>query len=197
MVAMGMTTLLSILAIVLAVSAVATKSPSPSPASQSANSASSNNGMNANMGTGANTNMTATGSSTTSQTDSTPAASGPVQDVKLIVKSDDEHGKMGPDGKWHDAFLPASFSVHAGDTVQVTVYNYDEGAHSFTSTSLSSTEVVDQQIPAGSEKTPSKTVFTFTAPTKPGKYLWWCDQPCDPWAMKHIGYMRGYVTVVA
>jgi hypothetical protein len=39
--------------------------------------------------------------------------------------------------------------------------------------------------------------FTFTAPKKAGRYQWWCAVPCDPWAMAHDGYMRGYVTVSA
>ena len=111
--------------------------------------------------------------------------------IKLIVKSDEEHGKKGPEGKWHDAYLPASFTVQAGQKVTVTVYNYDEGKHSFTSSSLG----VDQTIAAGSETHPSKTTFTFTAPSEAGEYEWFCDFPCDPWAMAHKGFMRGDVTV--
>jgi uncharacterized cupredoxin-like copper-binding protein len=110
----------------------------------------------------------------------------------LVIRSDDEHGKKGPDGKWHDAFLPANFTVLAGVPVKVTVYNYDDGAHSFTSSTLG----VNQLIPGAKGGTPSKTTFTFTA-KKSGKYLWWCNQPCDPWAMSHVGFMRGYVNVVA
>jgi plastocyanin len=113
--------------------------------------------------------------------------------VILNVKSDSEHGKRGPDGSWHDAFLPADFTVHAGSAVTVTVYNYDDMPHSFTSPSLG----VDQTIPGGSISTPAKTTFIFTAPSKPGGYQWWCALPCDPWAMAHNGYMRGYVTVSA
>lgn len=117
--------------------------------------------------------------------------------VKLVIKSDSEHGRLGPDGKWHDAFLPANFTVHAGDRVTVTVYNYDTGQHSFTSSSLSATALINQTIPAGSPTAPSKTTFTFTAPDQTGQYAWWCAVPCDPWAMAHVGYMRGNVTVAA
>ena len=54
---------------------------------------------------------------------STPAAAAetPVEDVKILVKSDEEQGKLGPEGTWHDAFLPADFSVKAGSVVRVTV----------------------------------------------------------------------------
>jgi plastocyanin len=117
--------------------------------------------------------------------------------VKLVVKSDVEHGKRGSDGKWHDAFLPGDFTVHPGDTVTVTVYNYDNMMHSFTSSSLSSAQLINQMIPAGSAGSPSQTTFRFTAPSKPGKYAWWCAVPCDPWAMAHDGFMRGYVTVAS
>jgi plastocyanin len=111
--------------------------------------------------------------------------------IKLVIKSDEEHAKKGPEGEWHDAYLPANFSVDPGQQVNVTVYNYDEGAHSFTSTALG----VNAIIAAGSEKSPHKATFSFTAPAKAGKYEWWCALPCDPWAMEHKGFMRGEVTV--
>lgn len=119
------------------------------------------------------------------------SSSATTENVKLVVKTDEEHAKKGPDGKWHDAFLPADFSVKAGTTVQVTVYNYDEAPHSFTAPELGT----NATIAAGGEKKPSKTTFTFKAPKKAGKYEWICVQPCDPWAMSHDGFMKGYVTV--
>jgi plastocyanin len=94
---------------------------------------------------------------------------------------------------WHDAFLPADFKVRPGAKVTVTVENYDGGAHTFTSPSLA----VNATLPAGSLSHPHQTTFTFTAPKKAGRYAWWCAMPCDPWAMSHDGYMRGYVTVAA
>jgi len=115
------------------------------------------------------------------------------QTINVGVKADDEHGRLGPDGKWHDAFLPADFKVHPGAKVTVTVKNYDGGAHTFTSPSLA----VNATLPAGSLSHPHQTTFTFTAPKKAGRYAWWCAIPCDPWAMSHDGYMRGYVTVAA
>jgi plastocyanin len=120
------------------------------------------------------------------------AAPSAVHNVKIVIKSDDEHGKLGPEGTWHDAFLPADFSVKAGETVRVTVYNYDEGEHSFTSSGLGT----NVMIAAGTESKPAVTTFTFHAPKKAGSYLWICAMPCDPWAMNHDGFMRGYVMVI-
>ena len=109
----------------------------------------------------------------------------------LVIRSDEEHGKKGRDGKWHDAFLPASFRALKGVPVKVVVYNYDDMPHTFTSPSLH----VNKTIKKGSETKPSKTTFTFK-PKKTGKFLWWCALPCDPYAMVHTGLMRGYVRVV-
>lgn len=114
-----------------------------------------------------------------------------VESVKLVIKSDEEKGKMGPDGNWHDAFLPADFSIKAGATEQVTVYNYDDMPHTFTAPGLG----VNEQIPGGSEDKPGKVTFTIHAPDKAGSYEWFCAAPCDPWAMTHMGYMKGRVTV--
>lgn len=118
-------------------------------------------------------------------------ATSSIEDVKLVVKSDEEHAKKGSDGNWHDAYLPADFSVKAGTTVHVTVYNYDDMPHSFTAPELG----VNQEIAAGSEDKASKTTFTFTAPAEAGSFEWLCDLPCDPWAMSHEGFMRGRVRV--
>jgi plastocyanin len=114
------------------------------------------------------------------------------ESLKVIVKTDTEHGRLGPDGKWHDAFVPADFTVHAGDKVTVTVENYDSSPHSFTSPSMGVNEII---AGGGTPSAPHESTFTFTAPKKAGAYQWWCSVPCDPWAMKHNGYMRGIVTV--
>jgi len=113
------------------------------------------------------------------------------ENVKLVIKSDEEKGKKGSDGEWHDAFLPADFSVKAGATVHVTVYNYDDMPHTFTSPGLDT----NAKIPSGTEEKASKTTFTFTAPDKAGSYEWLCAVPCDPWSMSHYGFMKGHVTV--
>lgn len=129
-----------------------------------------------------------------SQSGIATAASAPtkVENVKVTIKSDEEHGKVGPDGAWHDAFLPADFSVKAGSLVRVTVYNYDEGEHTFTAPGLGT----NVTISAGSEDKPAVTTITFRAPQKVGRYEWFCAIPCDPWAMSNDGFMRGYVSVV-
>jgi plastocyanin len=119
------------------------------------------------------------------------AGAAPVETMKLVVKSDEEKGKMGPDGNWHDAFLPADFSIKAGATVQVTVYNYDDMPHTFTAPGLG----VNAQIPGGSEDKPGEVTFTIHAPDEAGSYGWYCAAPCDPWAMSHMGYMKGRVRV--
>ena len=147
-------------------------------------------------GSNASAASTATGNSSASTAGALGATAAPLaapQTINVAVKADDEHGRLGPDGKWHDAFLPAEFKVHPGAKVTVTVANYDGGAHTFTSPSLG----VNATLPAGSMKNPHQTTFTFTAPKKAGRYAWWCAIPCDPWAMAHNGYMRGYVTVAA
>ena len=118
------------------------------------------------------------------------AAATRTEAVHIVIKSDTEHGKKGPDGKWHDAFLPASFTVKRGDVVTVSVANYDDSMHTFNAAGLH----VDEVIMGGSAAKPRITTFRFTA-TKDGKFAWHCDPKCDPWAMHHVGYMRGVVTV--
>lgn len=131
------------------------------------------------------------GTATTASQVAKPMGMGANEEVKIVVKSDEEHAKMGSDGKWHDAFLPADFKVSPGTMVTVVVLNYDEGEHTFTSNALGTNET----IPPGSELQPSETHFYFRAPSKAGRYAWYCALPCDPWAMTHNGYMRGFVTV--
>lgn len=126
-----------------------------------------------------------------------PAAATPsprAETIGVSIKADSEHGRLGPDRQWHDAFLPADITVGAGDRVTLTLTNYDSGPHTFTSPALG----VNQVIPGGgSLSTPHVVTLTFLAPKKGGRYAWWCAIPCDPWAMMHDGYMRGFVTVRA
>jgi uncharacterized cupredoxin-like copper-binding protein len=142
----------------------------------------------------------------------------PTKRVTLTMKPD---SKPGSDGNKHDAALPADFSVKAGQTVRLTIYNSDDMPHSFTSPGLGRSAAipaamqqmqgtmhdlkvmpmggmgVDRTIPGGTAAHPSKTVITFTAPSKAGTYVWYCRLPCDAWAMAHDGYMRGHVTVTS
>ncbi|HUO73957.1 MAG TPA: hypothetical protein VMU39_24505 [Solirubrobacteraceae bacterium] len=113
--------------------------------------------------------------------------------VKMVAKTDDEHAKKGSDGKWHDAILGGDFTAKAGQTITVTVSNFDNAPHSYTSPALG----LNVTIPAGGPTKPHTVTFTFKAPTQPGSYEWFCALPCDPWAMAHDGYMRGHVTITA
>ena len=137
-----------------------------------------------------------TGPRTVTIQSSTPASSVPAVAplaVNMTVKSDTQHGKKGPDGQWHDAILGGNLTVKAGQTVTVTVANYDDAPHSYTAPDLN----LNVKIPGASKTGPTVTKFTFKAPTKPGTYQWFCAYPCDPWAMAHDGYMRGHITVTA
>jgi len=142
--------------------------------------------------------LSSSGGSTTTTVvqPATPASSSappPPKAIKMIVKTDAQHAKKGSDGKWHDAILGGNMTVRAGQTVNVTVSNYDTAPHSYTAPSLG----LNETIGAGTDKVAHTMKFTFKAPSQPGTYQWWCSLPCDPWAMSHDGYMRGHVTVVS
>jgi len=100
------------------------------------------------------------------------------------------------DGKLHDSYSPASFTVQVGIPVTVTVENFDSGMHSLTAPSLG----VNQMMKAATKDgVPAVTTFTFT-PTKAGDFDWKCIVPCDGaggWAMSHTGYMAGDINVVS
>jgi plastocyanin len=115
-------------------------------------------------------------------------------------------GQKGSDGLRHDTTYGANFSVAKGQRVTVTIWNYDEGPHTFTNKALG----LNVKIPGAKNEEqgiPSKTVFSFR-PKKAGTYRWYCSVPCDKgqgyWAMavtkKGIGrdgFMAGYITVTA
>ena len=122
-------------------------------------------------------------------------------DITLVVQGD---VKLGPDGQLHDAFTPCNFTVYAGQEVDLTIINYDNGEHTFTSPSLGVNFVVP---PSNETGVPTVSNFEFTEATA-GVYRWWCTYPCDTdtggWAMTtgsdgqpdQIGYMGGFVTVL-
>lgn len=139
--------------------------------------------------------------------------------VTMRMKPD---SKVGPDGDRHDAFLPSTnMTVRPGQTVRLTVYNYDDAPHTFTSPKLAAGAAipaamhqmqgatadlkvmpapgigVDQTLPGAKGGTPSKTTFSFKAPAQAGTYFWYCKLPCDPFSMSHVGYMEGHITVRA
>ena len=112
--------------------------------------------------------------------------------VTLKIDSGPLGGTYGPNGQVVDSFSPALFAVPAGETVHVTVYNYDTAWHTFTAPSLGLNVWFTPHV---SDSQPSKTTFTFTAP-RAGYYQWNCATPCDPFSMATAGYMEGYVHAV-
>lgn len=112
--------------------------------------------------------------------------------IALVIKSDTQHAKKDAKGAWHDAYLPAAFGVTVGKKATVTITNYDGAPHTFTAPGLK----LNVLIPPAKAGKPSVTTFSFTA-KKAGTYDWFCAAGCDPWAMTHLGFMRGRVTVVS
>ena len=105
-------------------------------------------------------------------------------------------GRLGPDGKMHDTFTTPNFTIVKGVPVKLSVYNYDSGKHSITNSALHLNLVAKGSTLNGA---PAVTTATFT-PAKAGRYVWQCMEACDTenggWAMTHLGYMRGAITVV-
>ena len=70
-------------------------------------------------GSGSSSSSARAASSASSSAVKAVAAPAPLtQSVTLLVKSDTEKARRGPDGQWHDAFLPGGFAVKAGATVK-------------------------------------------------------------------------------
>ena len=121
--------------------------------------------------------------------------------ITLVVQGD---VKLGPDGLLHDAFTPCNFTVYAGQEVNLTIINYDNGEHSFTGPSLGVNFVVP---PSNETGVPTVSNYQFTEATV-GVYRWYCTYTCDTdaggWDMTtgsdgqpdQIGYMGGFVTVL-
>jgi plastocyanin len=129
------------------------------------------------------------GASPQTQSNSAPAPA--PKTITMVVKADEEHARLGPEGTWHDAYLPADIAVRNGQRVTLHIYNYDEGEHSFAAPALG----LNVSVAGGSEKAPKETTVTFTVSSPPGHYMWYCADPCDAWAMAHSGYMEGKLTV--
>lgn len=115
-----------------------------------------------------------------------------IQYVSLVVNAG---YKSSADGKLHDAFTPADFTINHGQPVEITVYNFDDGSHTLTSTDLKLNLSIK-----GSEKEgePALSTTTFMA-DKAGSFTWNCMIPCDTesnaWAMTKDGYMTGKISV--
>lgn len=108
--------------------------------------------------------------------------------AKLIALKIIPEGKLGPDGKKHDAYTQTEFAVKVGQTLDLKIDNTDEGEHSITSPEIGVNIVVK----------PGIHTYQMTIKEK-GRFSWFCVIPCDSnangWAMQHAGYMSGYITV--
>lgn len=145
------------------------------------------------------------------------ATQGDVQNVTMHVFPA-EAGVKGPDGRNHDAYVPAGFVVAAGRPVRLTVINSDDGPHTMTFDNPHAgigpfLVKPGKRVAHGVQ--PVSTTFEFT-PTKKGAFRWHCEAACDDggnrWAMGHAvtlqngashvasergedGFMAGYVVV--
>jgi plastocyanin len=115
-----------------------------------------------------------------------------VEQIKLEIDPPPLDGVRNPLGEIVDGYVPASFTMTAGDTVEVTVANYDAFPHTWTSPSLG----VDASIAPGSPTSPTITRFLIH-PKEAGTFAWQCETPCNAWSMSHVGYMKGFVKVVS
>jgi plastocyanin len=107
--------------------------------------------------------------------------------AKMVDLSVIPEYKLGPDGKKHDAFTKTEFAVKVGQPLKLRIDNTDTQPHSITA----------PEANVSITTMPGTHTYTLIV-TKPGKYQWFCVYPCDSggngWAMKHPGYMSGYIT---
>jgi len=89
----------------------------------------------------------------------------------------------GPDGHLHDAYSTTNFNVRVGQPMKLVINNTDSSAHTITA----------QQAGVNIVIKPGSHTYTLLV-RQPGQFEWHCLMPCDPWAMQHFGYMRGYIT---
>lgn len=152
-------------------------------------------------GCGSQTHAAAARSGTSGDPATTAAGVPPTRRMTIAIRSDSQHARRGPDGRFHDAFLPADFTVRPGQRVVVRFRNFDDAPHSFNSPhrgmgmGMGAGVGVNVVIPGATGGAPGTAIAAFTAPARAGRYPWFCALPCDPWAMAHDGFMRGYVTV--
>ncbi len=131
---------------------------------------------------GSSTTKVATVTHTVTVTNGAAAATAPVVNLKVVPE-----GRRGPDGKMHDYFTVTNFHVKVGQPTTLRIDNTDEGTHSITAP-LAGVDIVVQ---------PGVHDYTLLV-SKAGHFEWACIIPCDSaaggWAMKHPGYMAGYIT---
>ena len=140
------------------------------------------------------------------QPGTSPAGNGtPTNEVTLHVFGG-EAGIKGPDGKGHDAFVPASFVLKAGTPVHLIAINHDDMPHTITQPTLGLNIMVNPGKAAGNAVQPVTTTATFTV-QKVGVYRWYCSLACDGsaggWAMTNAngsqsqdGFMAGNIVAI-
>jgi heme/copper-type cytochrome/quinol oxidase subunit 2 len=103
-------------------------------------------------------------------------------DVKVVGAA-----KSGPDGKKHDIFTKTEYAVKVGQPLKLKIDNTDDVPHSISSPAAG-VNIIAQ---------PGVHIYTMVVKTA-GRFQWYCLLPCDGdangWAMKHPGYMSGYIT---
>ena len=149
---------------------------------------------------------TACGSSSTSVNQGTKLTGVTVNLHYTVVGADD--GDVAPDGNKHDTFklIGDQPTIHVGDTVNVSVANYDDMPHGMTfDNGLVPSQVIAPKKDSDPEFT--NTSYNFVA-TRVGDLRWHCPLPCDTdnaqWAMGldqnplgRDGFMAGTISVVA
>jgi plastocyanin len=131
--------------------------------------------------------------SSTKTTATTTAAKAPTANQYLVIEPG---GKLGPDGKMHDAYINGDIKITEGQPVTLHFLNYDTGNHTYTNSDLGLNVEIKGTAKDG---TPQETDYTFT-PTKTGTFKWQCMDKCDggmtSFGMTNTGYMQGTITVL-
>jgi hypothetical protein len=121
-------------------------------------------------------------------TSSTPTGAPSALPTKTVSLKVIPEGRPGPDGKKHDYFTKTEFEAKAGQKLDLTIDNTDEGEHSITSPEIGVNIIVK----------PGVHTYEIVVKEK-GRFSWFCVIPCDTgangWAMQHAGYMGGFITV--
>lgn len=103
--------------------------------------------------------------------------------AKVVYLSVIPEYKAGPEGEKHDAFTKTEFAVRVGQPQQLRIDNTDTQPHSITAPEAGVNIVV----------MPGTHTYTLLV-KRAGTFLWFCTFRCDEWAMRHTGYMSGYIT---
>lgn len=104
--------------------------------------------------------------------------------IQNVTTPDGSQGAYVGSGGVGNAVL---FTAHVGQPVVLVVNNESFMAHDFHVATLG----LDKSIGTGA------TVTIKFTPKKAGLIKWDCPVPCGDWVMAHMGYMEGYLKVLA